>query len=133
MTGVQYDGIRRVSVVECPKPEIQGNEALIRVACAGICGTDLHAYAAEGESVGIIPGNVFGHEMVGVIEEAGAGAFGIDPGTPAFCQPHHVPPAPGRLEPDHERGYGRGVQPVCKGGVAPLWREPVPSPGGPSL
>lgn len=85
MTGVQYDGTRRVSVVECPKPNVKGNEALIKVACAGICGTDLHAYEMEGESVGIIPGNIFGHEMVGVIEEVGVGVFGIAYHAPWRC------------------------------------------------
>lgn len=51
---------------ECPTPQPGPRDALVRVALAGICGTDvamLAGYAAESGSVGI-----GGHEFVGTVE-----------------------------------------------------------------
>jgi L-iditol 2-dehydrogenase len=35
---------RRLEVVDFPRPEIQPNEVLVRVAACGICGSDVHGY-----------------------------------------------------------------------------------------
>ena len=71
MRGVVYQGPRRVEVrADLPEPAVAGpRDAVVRVTCAAICGTDLHPY--RGEIPGFGTGTVLGHEFVGVVEEAG--------------------------------------------------------------
>jgi len=61
-----------VEDVDDPRPA--PGEVLIRVAATGICGSDIHGFS--GENGRRHPGQVMGHETVGVIEEVGAG---VDP------------------------------------------------------
>lgn len=88
MRATLYQGIRSVELTDLPKPEPGPKDALVKVMRAGICGTDLHAYLVEGESVGIHPGNQFGHEFVGVVDAVGADVTGITPGTRVFVDPN---------------------------------------------
>lgn len=62
----------------------RAGEALVRVAAAGVCHSDLHL--AEGHlGHGRWP-TVPGHEGAGVVEEVGAGVGHVAPGDPvAFC------------------------------------------------
>ncbi len=54
----------KVSLQEIPRPRIEGGEVLIRVALAGVCGTDLEMIR------GYIPfSGVLGHEFVGTVVE----------------------------------------------------------------
>lgn len=54
-------------------PELRGTEALVRIRCATICGSDLHSYFGRRHSP--MP-SVLGHEMVGEIVGMGPdGAF----------------------------------------------------------
>ncbi len=61
---------RRLEVVDFPRPEIQPNEVLVRVAACGICGSDVHGY--DGSTGRRIPPLVMGHEAAGVIEHVGS-------------------------------------------------------------
>lgn len=72
-----YNGIKNISIQELEKPTAGDNDVVIQVTRAGICGTDVHAYLAGGEDVGIHPGNQFGHEFVGIICEAGKNVSGL--------------------------------------------------------
>ena len=54
---------------EEPSPDPGPNEILVRVAIAGVCGTDAHRLSGD---VPALPGPVcFGHEAVGVVEALG--------------------------------------------------------------
>ncbi len=59
------DGVKKVSVQECPVPEVSEEDVLVRIQSRGICGTDLASYRSG------VPGG-FGHEMAGVVARAGA-------------------------------------------------------------
>lgn len=63
---------------DIPKPRPKDNEILIKVKTCGICRTDLHIKDAD------LPHPklplVLGHEIVGVVEEAGKQAKGFKPG-----------------------------------------------------
>ncbi|WP_369055457.1 zinc-binding dehydrogenase [Kineococcus terrestris] len=64
------------------------DEAVVRVAYGGVCGSDLH-YVAEGrvgESVLREP-MVLGHEVVGTVERAAADGSGPGAGTPVAVHP----------------------------------------------
>src|SRR5207245_621895 len=55
-----------------PKPEPGAGQVLIRVRACGVCRTDLHVVEGELErrKSPVVPG----HQVVGVVEENGAGA-----------------------------------------------------------
>lgn len=57
-----------LALEQFPIPELQGSEALVRVRCATICGSDLHSYYGRRPSP--TPA-VLGHEMVGEIVTIG--------------------------------------------------------------
>lgn len=63
---------QKLEIKDLPKPNVQSNQALIRIHACGVCHTDLHA--AHGDwpvkpKLPLIPG----HEGVGVVEEIGDG------------------------------------------------------------
>jgi len=60
--------IRNGGVVEMPEPSISPDDVLVRVACCGVCGTDLHIF--EGGYPVRLP-LVPGHEFSGVIDKIG--------------------------------------------------------------
>jgi propanol-preferring alcohol dehydrogenase len=82
---------------ERPDPHPGPGEVRVRVAACGVCRTDLHL--AEGDLPPRRPGTVPGHEVVGVVDEAGPGTTrfavgdrigiawlrGVD-GTCRFCR-----------------------------------------------
>ena len=73
MKAVVYKGPKKVKVEEVEDAKIQApTDALLKVTSTAICGSDLHMY--EGRSVAK-PGTMFGHEIMGVIEEAGSALF----------------------------------------------------------
>ncbi len=60
-----------LKVEEVPKPEINAEEILVKVAACGLCHTDLH-YIDHGVPTFKKPPLILGHEISGVVEEAGA-------------------------------------------------------------
>ena len=70
MRAMVYRGPYKVRVEEKDEPRVEHpNDAVVRVTCAAICGSDLHLYH------GMMPdtrvGHTFGHEFVGVVEQVG--------------------------------------------------------------
>nr|WP_284289687.1 SDR family NAD(P)-dependent oxidoreductase [Angustibacter aerolatus] len=62
-----------------PDPTIQEpTDAIIEVTSTAICGSDLHLYEVLGPY--LAPGDVLGHETMGVVQEVGAGVTHIKPG-----------------------------------------------------
>lgn len=96
-----------------PRPVPGPGELLLRLTCAGLCGTDLfklrHAKAA--------PGTVLGHEVVGTVAALGEGACGFEVGD-RVAVPHHVSCGECAL-------CRRGSETQC-----PAFRENLLDPGG---
>jgi threonine dehydrogenase-like Zn-dependent dehydrogenase len=70
MRALTWQGKRSVSVETVPDPVIQQpTDAVIRVTSTAICGSDLHLYEVLGPF--LTPGDVLGHETMGVVEEVG--------------------------------------------------------------
>ncbi|SDQ38464.1 alcohol dehydrogenase catalytic domain-containing protein [Quadrisphaera sp. DSM 44207] len=79
MRALTWQGKRSVSVETVPDPEIQEpTDAIIRVTSSGLCGSDLHLYEVLGPF--LEPGDVLGHEPMGVVEEVGSAVSRIRPG-----------------------------------------------------
>ena len=71
MKAVTWQGKRDVRVEDVPDPRIeQPTDALIRVTTTNICGSDLHLYEVLGAFMS--PGDILGHEPMGIVEEVGS-------------------------------------------------------------
>ena len=58
-------------VEDVPDPIIkEPNDILVRVTTTGICGSDLHLYEVLGPFM--TPGDILGHEPMGIVEEVGS-------------------------------------------------------------
>ena len=68
MKAAVFMGQEDVQVLNVPKPSILANEALIRVAYCGICGSDITAYKTGNYVVGL----TIGHEFSGTVEKVGS-------------------------------------------------------------
>jgi L-iditol 2-dehydrogenase len=86
MRAVVYRGVNDMRVETVPVPKIGPGELLIKVATCGICGTDLKKIHTGSHSAP----RIFGHEMAGVIVEAGAGVTRYEVGERVVVH-HHVP------------------------------------------
>jgi threonine dehydrogenase-like Zn-dependent dehydrogenase len=79
MKAVTFHGKRDVRVDEVPDPRIeQPTDAIIRVTSSGLCGSDLHLY--EVLSAFMEPGDILGHEPMGIVEEVGPAVAHLAPG-----------------------------------------------------
>ncbi|MBL1068824.1 zinc-dependent alcohol dehydrogenase [Streptomyces sp. 7-21] len=79
MKAVVWHGKRDVRVERVPDPVIkEPTDAVIRVTSTGLCGSDLHLY--EVLSPFMTPGDILGHEPMGVVEETGSEVTGLAPG-----------------------------------------------------
>ena len=79
MKAVTWHGKRDVRVETVPDPRIvESTDAIVRVTSTGICGSDLHLYETLGSFID--PGDVLGHEPMGIVEEVGAEVTHIKPG-----------------------------------------------------
>lgn len=70
---------------EVPVPAVGRGEVLVRLASAGICGTDVEK--ARG---GYGSGGILGHEVSGTVERIGRDLAGLDVGQRVVAH-HHVP------------------------------------------
>ena len=79
MKALTWQGKKDLRVEEVPDPRIeQPTDAVIKVTSTAICGSDLHLYDPLGPF--LAPGDVLGHETMGVVEEVGAEVTHIKPG-----------------------------------------------------
>jgi threonine dehydrogenase-like Zn-dependent dehydrogenase len=79
MQALTYHGAKDVRVETVADPEIiDSTDILLRVTATAICGSDLHLY--RGKIPAVKSGDIFGHEFMGVVEEAGSAVRGLRPG-----------------------------------------------------
>ncbi|MET9575162.1 zinc-dependent alcohol dehydrogenase [Streptomyces sp. DT199] len=79
MRAVTWQGKRDVRVENVPDPTIQEpTDAVIRITSTGLCGSDLHLY--EVLTPFMTPGDILGHEPMGIVEEVGAGVQDLQVG-----------------------------------------------------
>ena len=79
MRALTWQGRRDVRVEDVADPVIQEpTDAIVRVTTTAICGSDLHLYEVLGAYLS--PGDVLGHETIGVVEEVGSNVAHIRAG-----------------------------------------------------
>jgi threonine dehydrogenase-like Zn-dependent dehydrogenase len=70
MQALTYHGSRDVRVETVPDPTlIESDDIVLRVTATAICGSDLHLF--HGKIPETRHGDIFGHEFMGIVEEAG--------------------------------------------------------------
>jgi threonine dehydrogenase-like Zn-dependent dehydrogenase len=100
-----WQGNHDVRVEEVPDPKIeQPTDAIIKVTSSGICGSDLHLYEVLGAFID--PGDVLGHEPMGVVEEVGSEVTHIQPGDRVVI--------PFNISCGHCYTCGKGLQSQCE-------------------
>lgn len=72
MKGTYFLGNQTFETRELPAHELASDEALIRVAVCGVCGTDVHIYHGDKGSADVVPPVILGHELAGVVEKIGS-------------------------------------------------------------
>ncbi|MCH8342290.1 MAG: alcohol dehydrogenase catalytic domain-containing protein [Chloroflexi bacterium] len=77
MRALVYTGPRQLDLQESPSPSPGAEEVIIRVAFAGICGSELSGYL--GHNALRVPPLVMGHEFAGEIAALGADAQAQNP------------------------------------------------------
>jgi len=71
MRAVTWQGKQDVRVEDVPDPRIEEpTDAIVRMTTTNICGSDLHLY--EPLAAFMTPGDIIGHEPMGIVEEVGA-------------------------------------------------------------
>ncbi|GFG86179.1 zinc-dependent alcohol dehydrogenase [Mycolicibacter algericus] len=79
MRAVTWQGKRKVQVDTVPDPVIEkSTDAVIEVTTTNICGSDLHLYEVLGAFMD--PGDILGHEPMGVVAEVGSAVTNLKAG-----------------------------------------------------
>ena len=79
MKAVTWQGKRDVRVEEVADPRISHpTDAIVKITSSAICGSDLHLYEVLGPYMK--PGDILGHEPMGIVEEVGAEVTHISAG-----------------------------------------------------
>ena len=85
MLACLINGQGHAEMREVPTPRLQPGEVLIKLASAGICGTDIEkVHGAYG------PGGILGHEVSGTIASLGEGVTDLRKSDRVIAH-HHVP------------------------------------------
>ena len=105
MKAVAWHGNRDVRVDNVDDPSIERpTDAIVRVTSTGICGSDLHLYEVLGAFID--PGDILGHEPMGIVEEVGADVEQIKPGDRVVI--------PFNISCGHCYTCGKGLQSQCE-------------------
>lgn len=79
MRALTWQGKRDVRVETVPDPQIEDpTDVIVRITSTGICGSDLHLYEVLGPYLD--PGDILGHEPMGIVEEVGSQVTSLAPG-----------------------------------------------------
>lgn len=85
MKAVRLTGPRSLEYGDAEDPMPDGMSVIIKVASCGICGSDLHYWAA-GVGMNGLPGLIMGHEFAGVVAHPG-GRRDLEPGMRVIAIP----------------------------------------------
>ena len=70
MKAIIQTGVQELSVQDVAEPSVHDSEVLVEVSCAGLCGSDIHAYLQKGYEWVTYP-RIMGHEYTGTVVDIG--------------------------------------------------------------
>ena len=82
MKAAVLHGREDVRIEQVDIPRLERGDVLLRTRVALTCGTDVKVFRRGYHARMITPPSVFGHEVAGIVEEAGADVEGVDLGAP---------------------------------------------------
>ena len=82
-------GKNDLRVVECPVPEINDDEVLVKVGAAAICGTDVRMLRNGVAGVDEEHPLIIGHEFAGTIDKVGKNVSFYKPGMRVAVSAQH--------------------------------------------
>ena len=85
MKAFQVKAPHDYQIVEIEPPKVAAGEALVRVAFAGICGSDMHII--HGDNAFVRFPRITGHEFAGVVEAVGEGVTDVSVGARVCVDP----------------------------------------------
>src|ERR671919_2406767 len=105
MRALTWHGKRDVRIDAVPDPAIEKpTDAIVRITTTAICGSDLHLYEVMGPFME--PGDVLGHEPMGIVEEVGSEVAELSPGDRVVI--------PFQISCGHCFMCGQGLQTQCE-------------------
>lgn len=90
MKALVYRGVRDLRIEEVLLPEMGEHDVLVKLACCGVCGTDLHIYNGDGGAFAVEPPLIMGHEFAGYVERVGSGVTRVAPGDLVTVNPNDM-------------------------------------------
>lgn len=79
MKALTWHGKRDVRVDNVPDPVLKDpTDVIVNITSTGLCGSDLHLYELLGAYLD--PGDILGHEPMGIVEETGTDVTALAPG-----------------------------------------------------
>jgi len=87
LKAIVFHGINDVRLDEMEIPEINENEALLKVGASALCGTDLRVKASGHRCIGENETRILGHEVAGTISKVGGKVKGLTEGTRVAVAP----------------------------------------------
>lgn len=76
---------RQLSEVHVSIPQPGAGQIRIKVACVGVCGSDVEIFAGRRAAHNRYNCSVIGHELSGIVDAVGNGVYGIRIGDQATC------------------------------------------------
>jgi L-iditol 2-dehydrogenase len=81
-------GKEDLRIQEVPRPEVGPEEVLLRTQAVAVCGTDVRMFRGGAKGVGPQTPLILGHELSGVVEQAGRSVAGIREGQRVTVAPN---------------------------------------------
>ncbi|THA76168.1 zinc-dependent alcohol dehydrogenase [Streptomyces sp. A0592] len=79
MKALTWHGKRDIRFETVPDPSLRDrDDVIVKVTTTGLCGSDLHLYEVLGAFLD--PGDILGHEPMGIVEEVGPEVVSLKPG-----------------------------------------------------
>lgn len=88
LAALLHEGASDLVVGEVPDPVPRDGEVLVRVAAAGVCGSDVNFLGDLRPPVGVRYPLILGHEVAGTVAALGPGAKGWKPGDRVVINPY---------------------------------------------
>lgn len=88
MHAAVLNGKEQMVYARTDRPQIGTHDVLLKVKNCGICGTDVHLFKGEPGSADVKFPVILGHELSGVVEEAGEGVTTLKKGDRVTVDPN---------------------------------------------